>query len=208
MPRVIIDRVSSASGVSGIEVDAVISEKHVEGVELTKHPIEEGSNPTDHARVLPAKYQLEGFVTNTPLSQTKRNARGVIDDASSSGAPGAVGYAQQAIAALRKLKDDRRAVTVDSTMRTYTNMVLVSLEVPRDGRMTDAFRFSATFEEVRFVASEVARTNVQFRPKRKPVKKVDQSKKPAASADSLRSSLLKKLADSTGLTTAGSGVTP
>lgn len=199
--KVVIDR-----GVSNIEPDVVVSEKHSETVEVTKHPIEEGANPTDHARVLPARYQLEGFVTNTPLSQIDREARGVIADVSSTGAPGAAGYAHQAIAALRKLKDDRRAVTIDTTLRTYTNMVLVALEVPRDSKIADAFRFSATFEEVRFVASEIARADVLNRPKRKPTKKVDQTKKPGEDASQQRKSLLKKFTDWTGVTTPGSGV--
>jgi len=203
MARVIIDR-----GGSDLAVDVVVSEKHTEQVELTKHPIEQGANPTDHARVLPVRYQVEGLFTNTPLSQVDRDARGVVADASSTGAPGAAGYSQQALGALRKLKDDRRTVALETTLRSYSNMVLVSLEVPRDSKTTDAVRFTAAFEEVRFVASEVARATVLNRPKRKPTKKVDQTKKQGADASEQRRSLLKKFSDWTGVTTPGSGVAP
>lgn len=195
--------------IDGIELDAAITEKHSAGVEITKHPIEEGANPTDHARVLPFKISVEGMLTNTPLGAETRAARGVTKDAASStGAVGAAGPAQRSMSALEKIRTDRRAVTVVSDFRTYENMLISMIEVPRDAKNGEAIRFTITMEEIRFVRSEVARVDVLNRPKKKPTKKVDQTKKPGTERPEERRTLLKKFTDWVGATTPGSGVAP
>lgn len=190
-----------------IELDAAITEKHSAKVEITKHPIEEGANPTDHARLLPYAISVDGLLTNTPLGAELRASRGVTSDrTTSTGAFGAAGPAQRSMAALEKIRTDRRAVTVVSGFRTYQNMMILSIEVPIDAKTGEAIRFSISMEEIRFVKSEVARVDVLNRPKKKPTKKVDQTKKPGTETPEQRRSLLKKFTDWTGQTTPGSGV--
>lgn len=192
-----------------IELDAAITEKHSAKVEITKHPIEEGANPTDHARLLPFQISVDGMLTNTPLGAEVRTARGVTSSAqTSTGAVGAAGPAQRSMAALEKIRVDRRAVTVVSDFRTYRNMLITSIEVPRDAKTGEAIRFSIAMEEIRFVKSEVARIDVLNKPKAKPTTKVDQTKRPGTEATEQRRSLLKKFTDWTGATTPGSGVAP
>lgn len=190
-----------------VELDAAITEKHSAKVEITKHPIEEGANPTDHARLLPFQISVDGMLTNTPLGAEVRAARGVTTSAqTSTGAAGAAGPAQRSMAALEKIRVDRRAVTVVSDFRTYQNMLITSIEVPRDAKAGEAIRFSIAMEEIRFVKSEIARIDVLNKPKKKPTTKVDQTKKPGTEATEQRRSLLKKFTDWTGATTPGSGV--
>lgn len=192
-----------------VELDAAITEKHSAGVEITKHPIEEGANPTDHARLLPFQISVDGMLTNTPLGAELRAARGVTSSAATStGAVGAAGPAQRSMAALEKIRVDRRAVTVVSDFRTYSNMLITKIDVPRDAKNGESIRFSISMEEIRFVKSEVARINVLNKPKKKPTTKVDQTKKPGTETTEQRRSLLKKFTDWTGATTPGSGVAP
>lgn len=192
--------------IDSIELDATVTEKHTGMVEVTKHPIEQGANPTDHARVLPWKLQIEGLLTNTPLGAETRLARGINNSASSTGAPGAAGQAQRSFAALEKLRTDRKTVTVLTSTRRYTNMLITQIEQPVEAKIGDAIRFTMSLEEVRFVRSEVARIEITNRPARKPTKKVDQTKKPGTEKAEMRQSLLKKFTDFTGFTTPGSGL--
>lgn len=192
-----------------VELDAAITEKHSAAVEITKHPIEEGANPTDHARLLPFQISVDGMLTNTPLGAELRASRGVTSNAATStGAVGAAGPAQRSMAALEKIRTDRRAVTVVSDFRTYSNMLITKIDVPRDAKNGESIRFSISMEEIRFVKSEVARIDVLDKPKKKPTTKVDQTKKPGTETKEQRKSLLKKLTDWTGVTTPGSGVAP
>lgn len=183
-----------------IELDAAITEKHSAKVEITKHPIEEGANPTDHARLLPLAIMVEGFLTNTPLGAVERAFRGVTNDPrTSTGARGAAGPAQQAMAELEKMRVDKKVVSVVSDFRSYDGMLITSIEVPRDAKTGEAIRFTITLEEIRIVRSEIARVDVLNRPKKKPTKKVDQTKQPGTEASEAdRRSVLAKGDDWTG----------
>lgn len=203
MERVVIDTDGAQ-----IEVDAVLSERHSAQVEITKHPVEAGVSPADHARLLPLKLQMEAVVTNTPLSQVDRDFRGVFDGAASSGAPGSPGYAQRVMAELDKLKTDRKLINVATSLRLYRNVMLTGIEVPRDSKMVDAYRFTVTFEEVRLVNTDTAKLQVQVTapPKRQPTKKIDQGKKVGEPVSEQLRSLAKKGLDAVGVTKPGAGV--
>lgn len=204
MERIVIDVEGAA-----IEVDAVISERHSAQVELTKHPVESGVSPTDHARLLPQKLRLEAMVTNTPLNQVDRDFRGVSGDASSSGAPGATGYAQRVLAELDKIRTDRGLIVISTPVRVYRRMMLTSIEVPRDSKTADALRITLEFEELRIVKTDVAKLEVQNTapPKTMPVKKVEQGKKVGETpSEPVRQGFFKIGTDFFGFTKTGDGV--
>ncbi len=50
-----------------IRFDVVTSETRESLMTITDHPVEDGSNVVDHARELPKKVSIEGFVSNKPL---------------------------------------------------------------------------------------------------------------------------------------------
>ena len=50
-----------------LEFDASISETHTDESDVTEHPVEDGSNITDHVRLLPNTFEMSGMITNTPL---------------------------------------------------------------------------------------------------------------------------------------------
>lgn len=185
-----------------IVLDASITERHGFAVEVTKHPVESGASPVDHAREQPDKLQIEGLVTNTALDSATRAARGGETK------PRQAGYAQEQLARLLELKSSRRAVTVETAARTYKDMVLTAIDLPIDSRTGDAYRFTLQFEQVRFVTSRRVTLARPTSVPQKPTKKVKQDKKPPIPATPQRRSILKTLTDSAGLTSPGSGVTP
>lgn len=141
-----------------VVVDATITEKHSSSVELTKYPVEQGISPSDHAREAPDGLQLDGVITNTPVDAASRTSRGVTEDrGQSSGRPGCGDYANKQLSTLREMKSARGALTVFGPWRSYDSMVMTRLEYSRDAKMGDAVRFSATFEQVRFVTSQTVK---------------------------------------------------
>ena len=89
-------------------------------------------------------------------------------------------------------------MAVLTEIRTYKNMVLTSLSTPRDSKVGDAVRFLATFEEIRFVKSEVVRLELATRPNSvpdKPIKKVEKGKQPVEEKEGLTSIAKEKLND-------------
>lgn len=180
-----------------IELDVTLSAQHNGSVEVTKHPVEEGADPTDHARELPDRLSMEALVTNTPL----------FAPASRSSAPGEAGYSQKVLGQLRALKKSRKLVKVRAGHRTYENMMLTTLNVPEDSKVADAVRMSLTFEEVRFVKSERVRLESVTKTPEAPLKKIDKGKKaPETPPAEQNQTVMKKITDYFGATTAGDGL--
>lgn len=159
-----------ATGIGVIELDCTLSTTHSMKVEATKHPVERGAKITDHLRPEPDVVTLEGLISDTPVSrsqQTRAVQAAGVSLTTSAAAPavfGVPGYAAAALAKLVAIKDGGILVTLATELRTYTDMALTSLDIPRDARTGDALRFSATFEKIIIVTNKVT----QLRPARDP----------------------------------------
>lgn len=133
-------------------IDAAPVETHNLDSELTPHPIEEGADVSDHVRVLPDRVVIEGLVSNAPVGEvavTRENETPVA---------GHFLPADDALAYLRQVRDDREPIMVETQIEVYESMVLTNLSVPRDTRTGDALRFRATFQQALIVRTE--RTSV------------------------------------------------
>lgn len=151
--------------IDSLTVDATLSELHTTEVELTDHPVETGANVVDHARRKPDGVQIEGIVSNTPLGLTPKpffrydedTPQGrpffeVLNDPDLDPTRAETAFAQlQALA-------DGTPITIRTTLREYTDMVLESLSVPRSVQLGNAVQFTAKFRQVRFVSSRTVVT--------------------------------------------------
>lgn len=130
-------------------LDAAMTEKHSRKVTISKHPIETGAKPTDHAELDPRTYVVEGVFTNVPISDLTQALRGLSDGTALDGS-----YSKAMSDALDELLEMRQPMTISTELRLYTNMVMTTLDLPRDPSIGEAIQFSATFEEVRFVQTQ------------------------------------------------------
>ncbi len=140
--------------IGGFVIDAAPTESHTFDSTVTEHPIEEGSDVTDHVRVRPDRVSIEGIVSNTPIGEVK-----AIRDSESPFA-GEILPAPDAYAYLKQIRANREPVTVDTSLEKYENMILTSLVVPQNAQTGDAFRFRATFQEIQIVKTERASRRV------------------------------------------------
>lgn len=164
--------------IGSLELDATLSEQHQGDVDVTDHPVERGANISDHARSKPEVVTLEGLITNTPIS-------GGFDPT----------RAAKAYAELLSLKDAGDLLTVVTSRRSYSDMVLTSLSTPVDARTGQALRFSATLKQVRVVSSQTVKVTVS-QPKLKAKKDLGKKGTPETPEQTKRKSLLKSVKDS------------
>lgn len=152
--------------IDGFPIDATVSESHAFDLDVTDHPVEEGADITDNARIRPAVITLSCIVSDTPLAAV----------ASARDLPGGGGGApsDEAYARMLAIRDAREPVVVTTSIATYANMVLQSLSIPRAASDGESLRFSATFKEVRIVKNDRKRVSV---PRAKG--KVNRGNKPA-----------------------------
>jgi hypothetical protein len=159
-----------------VELDASVRELHRTTATVTRHPVEastgEQTSITDHVRIDPLSIRIEGIITNTPAEW---------------------------VAALQNFEKDRdvqeflelqssmlagERVTIKTTLREYSDMVLESIEVTRDASKGNALYFVATATQVRLVTLQETEVAAD-RPVTKSTRK--KGKKPAAQADSATS---------------------
>ncbi len=133
--------------IDGYEIDVTTSETHEFDSEITADPVEKGSDITDNQRLLPDSVTLTGVVSDTPIGDlANRRVDGEVNS-------------QFALDFLLEVREARQPVTIETSLRTYTNMLMKNLSVPKDAETGDALVFTATFREVRIVTND--RTTIE-----------------------------------------------
>jgi hypothetical protein len=147
------------------ELDASLSETHSMSAEVTNHPVEEGSEISDHIRKQPDSIQISGVVSNTPLvylasiqapSPLMNDLTPVSD------------RAELAYAELQRIMSQGETVEVVTSLRTYENMALTSLSITRDAASGNVLNASMDLREVIIVKSKVVAAPVPATPANAP----------------------------------------
>lgn len=112
-----------------LTIDAVLRETHELRAQISEHPVETGESFYDHVSNLSTSIQLEGIITNTPMTfiglTAARSFKNFIDGQSN----------DIADAAFKKLEDifiERTPITITTSLKEYKNMVLESISVERE----------------------------------------------------------------------------
>lgn len=119
-------------------VDVAISMEHLQEAEATDHPVEFGVSISDHIIRRPARLEISGFVTDTPLFA----AGATLGSARSSAT----------FHLLMAMMEARQLVYVLTPRKLYASMAIERVRVPeaREG----ALRFECSLKEVRQVYSQ------------------------------------------------------
>jgi len=145
----------SLNTLTGIVVDATVSEEHVSTADLTENPVEDGAKVTDHVQLKPSQLTIEGVISDTPLGYA---VIGNIQNLVRSVATlfGRSSRSTDAFNNLRKLQESRKPFTVITGLKRYTNMIMTDLSVPRTATTGGAIHFRAVMKEIRIVKSKSA----------------------------------------------------
>ena len=127
-----------------VELDASIEESHVSQNEVTSYPVEQGVDITDHVRKKPDRVTIRGIVTDTPIISLGQAAQTNLSTARSIDAYGKTLY----------MLAEAQLISVVTSLNTYSNMVIESLEVPRDSKRGHAVEMSLSLREIK--TAEVA----------------------------------------------------
>lgn len=133
------------TAISGVVLDAVLSEDHSYNSRVTNYPVENGLIISDHIINEPDALQITGVVSDTPLSflTLLANPIGV------SNAPSV-----NAFNALVEIHNRRERITVVTGIKVYTNMVITSLQVPRNVQSGQSLTFVIDLQKI-FLDSSV-----------------------------------------------------
>jgi len=139
---------TTSNAVDSVSFDAVVTEQYTSESDVTEHPVEKGANVTDNVREKPKALRLNAILTDYPVPGVQPTFGTV--SAASKGRAAAV-YEQ-----LEKLKAAGALVEVRSARRTYTSMVISSLDETKDAKSgKGAVRFTMALRQITFVDSQV-----------------------------------------------------
>lgn len=130
-----------------IRCDASTNEDHEKTGRLTEHPVEFGSDVSDHYTANAPVLMLEGEVSSTPLG-TGFPLETAINSAVSlitGGDP-----VENAWKELNRYFDEKVVITIETSLDIYFDMVLTSLNVRRTGASGQRLEFSLTAREISF----------------------------------------------------------
>lgn len=140
MPHILLYRVASdGTRTPALEVDTVISAGTSSEVQLTDNPVEDGADVTDHQVERNDAHEVEAVVTDHPMSGTPQPGR-----------------ARAAWETLKEVKKSREVLVL--VLPLVGDQLSVRLQSHRltanVGTGADALRFTASFRQVRVVASQ------------------------------------------------------
>lgn len=156
-----------------IAFDATIRESHTGRSQLTAYPIETGADHTDHIRRLPDELSLEAVVTDSPIARDG----GEVVPANTGGDK--IQRATSAYNFLVQIKDQGRLVSVFTTLRTYRNMAIESIDVSRDVSTSRMVQANIQLREILVATTEEVEAPTPSVTRAAPArnKKVNQGKK-------------------------------
>jgi hypothetical protein len=149
--KVVLERRTSPQATTLlIEFDATLQVSHSSRVEVTDHPVEDGSTISDHTRVLPKRLTLGIVVSNDPvILLAAENAQPSV----AGGDPST--RAQDALAELQRLQEQGQLVTVRTFLRDYDNMIIEDINAPRDAKTGNVLSASLSLRELIIATTEL-----------------------------------------------------
>lgn len=133
--------------IGSIQIDATISEDHNYSNDVTDHPIETGASISDTIIQKPFTLSMECIVSASPLSDKVTDSTPQRVD--------------RTYGSLARLAQSKSLVTVVTAVKTYSNMAISSLSVPRSKDDGNSLRFNVTFKQVRIVSAQIDITKLE-----------------------------------------------
>ncbi len=161
-----------------VTFDASLEETHVLASEVTEHPVEEGTNISDHIRRLPKTLEINGLVTNHPLfllpSLTAPSPIQGDNQRQSD-------RVKAAYDELERIHDDGELITVVTSLREYTSMAISGMSVIRNNANGNVLNATISLKEVVTAIVETVEAPVPVN--KTASRSIDQGKKNTKVAD-------------------------
>jgi hypothetical protein len=160
-----------------ITLDASIEESHQFNSKITQFPVETGATITDHIFNEPKRLTIEAIVSNYPLplpdpaliartlkyslQPTKKFTDAVFQD-------------------LMDIRDSRKLITVVTRLKSYDNMAVMSITIPRNKDNQEVLRFTIELQEVTQVSTEKVAANYTSKTGKPKASRANQTTSPAS----------------------------
>jgi len=153
-------------------LDVSISEDHTLNAKATKLPVEDGSDITDHVIKKGRTLAFHGIISDDPLAVAEgltTTALGIAGNIFGSRAIQTAGQlvkltsnlttdeakrSATAKANLEQIYENNIPVSIETSIGTYSNMVMEKLHFPRSSKTANSLEINAVFSQIDLVASQ------------------------------------------------------
>lgn len=138
--------------IDGIEFDALITSTESLASDIPQYPVEDGYEVSDTMILKPLVLELTVFVSNTPVTHLQRfggaeNCKTRIDDV---------------VAQLKKMRADKKLVTITTNDATYKNMGLENMSISKSLEVGYARQIPLSFKEVIVTSTETVAIPAEY----------------------------------------------
>jgi hypothetical protein len=136
--------------IGGIAVPVTIEEVLTDTLEVTQHPVEAGAEITDHSFMRPAELVMRcGWSNSTPVA-----ALGAAVSLFSGGSLSTSDTVGAIYSQIRAIQLRRQPLSVTTSIRNYTNMLITSVSLTRDKNTSQALMVTATMKQIIIVSTQ------------------------------------------------------
>jgi len=148
--------IRTEKSIGGIQLDAVISESHVNEVSLTNNPVEFGSEITDNAVTQPKQINIIAEISDTPLGvaafgQIVDLVTGLFGSSTSEN----ITRSNAAYNAVIQIQEDREPIQIQTKLKLYTDMIITKVTTIQDKDTSRIVRMSIDLQQVIITESEI-----------------------------------------------------
>lgn len=156
------------TSIGGISVDTTIEEAYEDTLEATEHPVEAGTQITDHSFKRPMEVVLRcgwsdssiaalaGAVSNIASSLFGLGSTSQSSGSFTGGAMAASDYIAGIYSQLLQLQESRQTFALSTGMRSYDAMLLMSIRVRRDQSTRYVLLVEAVCRQMIIVSTQTA----------------------------------------------------
>jgi hypothetical protein len=134
--------------IGGIAIQATIEEEGSDSVTVTDHPVEAGAQISDHAFVRPPELVLRCGWSNSSGDSLIASLFGGGSTSSQFDGLSVSDYVSGIYSQLLSLQQSLTPFKVVTSIRQYTNMMLIALHVTRDQKTSRALMVTATMRQI------------------------------------------------------------
>lgn len=158
--------IRSVKSLGGIQLDAVLSESHMNTVRKTSNPVELGADITDHAIIEPKKINIVAEVSDTPLGTAAFGTiidlvTGLFGTATSTN----ITRSNTAYNAIVQIQEALEPIEVQTRLKLYKNMIITGVSTTQDKDTSRIVSMSISLEEMIITESELIKLDpAQLKP--------------------------------------------
>jgi hypothetical protein len=137
---------------ASIELDVIVNETTQASSTITSNPVENGADVNDNIIINPMTFTITGVISNSKVSLL--GGLNTITSFADNSKPNVDAWGN-----LLKLQAERKPFDLETTLKTYKNIVIENLSTDQDKDTSNALFFTANLKEIIFVGNKVLKAS-------------------------------------------------